>query len=259
MKRFIGQVRYGLLAVGFTLWSTLTLFASAELTQEELDGKNFQLHGVALFSGTDPFSVGIKIATDSHYSHVGILLCDASEDKSDPSSWYCFESTGGVEEILNGVFPHARVTRWYDVVKQYPGGVARRLLLSEKDPDIETVTEFIRKYNGRAYEKDMGELLKSFNDGNDKPNMKTVFCSELTAALMQKLGIIDSAIPSNNYLPSEFSVYKENLPFRAGYSLGGEEVIKKYELKRITRFGLWFRGNVVEKLFSCMHDQGDPA
>ena len=259
MNHFIKKIRYGLLVIGFTLSSTLSLFASAELTQDEIDGMDFQMHGVALFSGTDPFSVGIKIATESRYSHVGILLHDASADVSDLSSWYCFESTGSAGEVLSGVLPHTRVTPWAHVSTQYPGGVASRLLSTETKLDEKAVTKFIRKNNRKAYENDIGELLNALKDGNDKPNTETVFCSELTAELMQRLGIIDSKIPSNNYLPSEFSVDKENLPFLGGYSLGDEEVVKEYRLKRITRFGLWLRHNIVEKLFSCVRRQGHPA
>ncbi len=259
MDHFFRKIRYGLLVVGFTLSTTFSLFASAELTQEEVDDMEFQMHGVALFSGTDPFSVAIKVATESRYSHVGILLHDARSDVSDLSSWYCFESTGSAGEVLSGVLPHTRVTSWADVSTQYSGGVASRLLVSEKAPDVKAVTKFIRANNGRAYENDIGELLNALSDGNDKPDMETVFCSELTADLMQKLGIIDSKISSNNYLPSEFSVDKENLPFLSGYSLGDEEVVKAYQLKKITRFGIWFRHNVVERLFSCVRRQGHPA
>ncbi|NCQ67490.1 MAG: hypothetical protein GW748_07070 [Alphaproteobacteria bacterium] len=259
MHRFMKKIRYGLLVVGFTLSSTLSLFASAELTQGQIEEMDFQMHGVALFSGTDPFSVGIKIATESPYSHVGILLHEASADVSDLTSWYCFESTGSAGEVLSGTLPHTRVTPWAHVSTQYPGGVTSRLLRSKEEPDVTTVTQFIRENNGKAYENNIGELLNALTDGNEKPNTETVFCSELTAELMQQLGIIDSRISSNNYLPSEFSVEKENLPFLSGYYLGDEEVVKAYQLKRITRAGIWFRHNVVERLFACVRRQGHPA
>tara|TARA_R110002095_G_scaffold22118_2_gene23891 strand:- start:494 stop:1276 length:783 start_codon:yes stop_codon:yes gene_type:complete len=260
MNRIIKKIRYGFLVAAFTLSSTVSLFASIELTQDEVDGMEFQIHGMALFSGTDPFSMGIKIATESRYSHVGILLHDATLDVSDLSSWYCFESTGGAGEVLRGVFPHTRVTPWADVLTNYPGGVTSRLLtISEEGPDSALVTKFIQANNGKSYENNIGELLKSLKDGNDKPNTETVFCSELAAELMQQLGIITSDNPSNNYLPSEFSVDKQDLPFINGYSLGEEEVVKAYKLKRFTRFGLWFRHHVVEKIFSCVRRQGHPA
>lgn len=261
MNYIMKKMRYGLFVLGFILSSSVNLLATFELSEEQVAELDLQIHGIALFSGTDPFSMGIKIATESHYSHAGIMLYDVKGDPDDESSWYCFESTGGAGEVLKGILPHVRLTPWADVVKNYSGGVASRFLNvpEEEQPDATIVTNFIRENNQKSYETDLFELLASLSDGNDKPDMETVFCSELAAALMQKLGMIDSEISSNNYLPSEFSVDKENLPFINGYFLQEENIVKAYKLKRLTRFGIWFRHNIAERIFPCLRRQGHSA
>jgi hypothetical protein len=60
---------------------------AGQLTVEEAKAINYNLIGITLFGGTDPFSKAIKKVTDSPYSHVGIILCDNDDIKN----WYCFD------------------------------------------------------------------------------------------------------------------------------------------------------------------------
>lgn len=260
MDYFMKKMHYGLFVVALSLPFSVNLLNAAGISQEEIESLELKIHGIALFSGADPLSAAIKVATKSPFSHVGIMLHDANKSIADLTSWYCFESTGSAGEVLSGDFPHVRLTPWIDVIENYPGGVSSRLFnTSDHQPDSLIVTQFVRENNEKSYELSLSELLKSLQDKNKKPDMETVFCSELAADLMQKVGIINSEIPSNNYVPSEFSVDKEDLPFINGYSLGQEIVEKTYQLKRITRAGIWFHRNVVDRLFSCIRRQGDSA
>lgn len=240
MDKVIKKIQHTLVAISFALVST-SLMAS-KLSKEEVDARDFQLHGLALFGGTDMFSSAIKIMTDSPFSHVGMLVYDAAGDVNDEASWYCFESTGSAGEVLKGVFPHVRITPWADVVANYGGSVTTRLMGFDdgKEPDAGAVTAFIRKYNGEKYETDIPELFMSLVDGNGESDTDALFCSELTAEMFMDLGYMERGA-SNNWLPVEFSEVKDEGLNLIGAFLGEEVTVKARRSKRIVRFGRWVR------------------
>ncbi len=82
--------------------------AGQAFQSEQFNSQQYQLRGIALFSGTDPVSEIIKGVTHSTISHVGIILSDVNNK----DQWYCFESTGSAHEVLRGSYPHVRITPW---------------------------------------------------------------------------------------------------------------------------------------------------
>jgi len=217
--------------VYLTLLSALTpLTASASEALRE--DKKYNLVGVALFSGSDPVSKSIKFMTKSTVSHVGLILSEQCNE----NQWYCFESTGSAIEVLNGQFPHVRITPWAKVVREYEGTVNYRLLVFQNQgrPNPEWVTGFVKDYNGKSYTKNPFNLLKALfglNSHSKLPVLKTTFCSELTAQMLMDCRISPLGIVGN-YLPRDFSSERQ-LRLEPGIELTPEFPASKSEFLNI--------------------------
>jgi len=167
----------------------------------------YRLRGIALFSGTDPFSEGIKLVTNSNYSHVGVVLSESDQDPDDRKFWHCFEAVGTAEEVLKDhILPHVRITPWGDVVRSYKNGMWLRTFEFKEgiEPKPEWVTEFVARFNGKPYEKNFEALLGAINATNKKTDVDSVFCSELAAEMLIEAKLIEAGI-SSNYTPHQFS------------------------------------------------------
>lgn len=166
----------------------------------------YNIIGVALFSGTDPFSKVIKGMTQSKTSHVGVILANSENE----NEWYCFESTGSAGEVLNGEAPHVRITPWNQVVETYDGKVSYRLTVFEdkERTDSDCVTGFVQEYDQKPYTKNPIRLLKALLRANKEPkvsSLETVFCSELAAKMFMDLEILEKGMAAGNYIPKDFS------------------------------------------------------
>lgn len=162
------------------------------------------VHGVILFSGTDPFSILIRNLTNSKYSHVGLLL------KNKDGVCYCFESTGSTEEVLfEGKLPCVRLTEWSSVKNSYAGSIQVRYVVGKNDISI---SAFIYRYLGVQYEKHLSTLIRSLFRANKSQNGDSFFCSELVALALQEIGFLRSnGRNAENYLPKDFSASSEFL------------------------------------------------
>lgn len=188
--------------------------------------------GIGLFSGAliDPVSCLIKTCTNSRYSHTGIVLAEEGHAE-DSESWYCFEATGTAEEVLHGIMPHVRLTKWADVLR-YSGSVAvRKFRFTEEmlRPSSTDVTTFVLQNNGKLYERDINELLNSVKKRNTEEDTNTVFCSELAAEMCKKLGLWSTTEISSNFTPADFSGEEGRtpLPWKAGVALGPTSFYKE--------------------------------
>jgi hypothetical protein len=189
--------------------------------REMIEGKKLKLWGIALFSGSDLFSYGIKIVTESKWSHVGMVLVDEVGQK------YSYESTGSAEEILyQGVLPEVQIHLWEDVVKGYEGKISIRQFkftnVTQNDPAV--IQSYVYNRIGLSYEKKLDELLKAIVRGNKKAGVKSVFCSEEVAHFLIHLNYLTQERLDNNYLPKDFS-QKEFIPL-IGCSLNKEVNVK---------------------------------
>lgn len=194
--------------VCLTLLSTLVPLASGA-SEAPLEDKKYNLVGVALFSGSDPVSKSIKFLTDSNVSHVGLILSEQNNE----NKWYCFESTGTPTEVLNGEYPHVRLTPWAKVVREYKGTVDYRLFVfqNQERTNPNWVTSFVEDYNGKSYTKNPLKLLKALFGWNSRPKtpvLETAFCSELTAQMLMDCRLSPLGIVGN-YLPRDFSSKRE--------------------------------------------------
>lgn len=180
--------------------------------------KSYNIIGVGLFAGNDWVSKLIRGVTWSNVSHVGMILADADNE----NDWYCFESTGSASEVLSGQYPHARITPWHDVVKDYDGKIGYRLLVF-KDQDRtapKPVSDFVEEHNGKSFTKNLFKLVWALRGWNEEhESQDTFFCSELTAKMLMDLKIIQDGI-AGNFLPSAFvSKQSTKLSLSSGISL----------------------------------------
>lgn len=188
--------------------------------------KSFNIWGVGLFSGGDPFSKSIQVMTGSKWSHVAAILTDQSGNK------YCFESTGSATQVLKRIRPQVQISLWTDTVTNYSGSVASRqfAFAPTAQPRSETVTDFVHKYLGAVYEENVTTLFKSLARANTTENSQSLFCSELTALMLQEFGYLSADTPdarlAENYLPRDFSS-KEFLSFNLGATLSAEFLEKE--------------------------------
>ncbi|MEB3702429.1 hypothetical protein Bealeia1_01890 [Candidatus Bealeia paramacronuclearis] len=192
----------------------------------------YNLRGIALFSGKSAFSRLIKRFTQSDYSHVGVVFSKAGENPDDESAWRFFEATISPKDIiLERHFPHVRLSPWTQVVEHYDGSVFLRTFKFENDntPPSQAVTQFVEKFNGRPYEKHLTELIRAAYGSNKKVDLSSVFCSELTAEMFMELGLMPPS-NANNYVPKHFST--ESSIKLVGASLSREMIVKKAKQSR---------------------------
>ena len=128
------------------------------------------------------------------WSHVGVIVVDSGRVM-------LFESTsirGGVKGV--------RLAAFSEVVESYKGKIAVRQL--KANIDVMIVDEFVVETLGKPYEMHLLELMGSAWDGwltgHNKQDETYFFCSELVAALYQRLGLLPSEPPSNEYTPEDF-------------------------------------------------------
>ncbi|MBW8310160.1 MAG: hypothetical protein K0M45_11110 [Candidatus Paracaedibacteraceae bacterium] len=194
--------------------------------KEMIEDKKLRLWGIALFSGADLFSYGIKLATANEWSHVGMILSDEAGQK------YSYESTGSAEEILSQqVPPEVRISLWEKVVKEYDGKISTREFqfsdATRNDPAV--IQPYIYNRIGLPYEKKLGELVKAVIRANKKADINSVFCSEEVAHFLIFLNYLTKDRLEDNYLPKDFS-QKEFIPL-VDCSLKKEVRVKTSKLR----------------------------
>ncbi|WP_032113823.1 hypothetical protein [Candidatus Paracaedibacter symbiosus] len=205
-------------------------FGNKEFLEEEkqlIEGRPLNLWGIALFSANDWVGTFIRTATDSDWSHCGLILKDEKDQ-----SLYGFESTGAASDIVKGVWPQVQIHLWQEVVDGYNGKVAQRqFIFNDKSPSSEAVIKYVNDNLGKSYEKSAQALIDAIDRNNKKENLTSLFCSEMVAACLIQLGYLNSSDRlAANYLPRDFSS-KEFLPWINDAALGKEAIIKKTPTK----------------------------
>jgi hypothetical protein len=182
---------------------------------------------IVLFSGKGGASAGIKWATFSRWSHVGMVVVLPEYDLV--TVWE--SSTVATLRDLDTNAPNKGVqlvplsTR----LEQYDGEIAVRQLVDVEfsADDIRSLMQLRRELAGRKYEEDKIQLIKAAWDytfGRNKEDLSSLFCSELVAEAYQRLGLLDPDTPSNEYVPADFSENKKLVLLRG--RLGPEIFLK---------------------------------
>lgn len=197
-----------------------------KFTQDSLKALGLTTGDLILFSGSSVYSQTIKYATQSKWSHIGMVL-----KRTDDSLWF-FESTESTAH--SGV----QINPLDSVLNGYEGDIAIRLLaIPLVDMQIRILNNFIRYYLGRPYEEHPVELICAALRCNPRRNLTSFFCSELIAEAYQQMRIISSEIPSNNFTPADFSSTSRYLRLKGTDILGQEEeyrIIKERPVQAYT-------------------------
>lgn len=193
---------------------------------EELRSK-LNTGDVILFSGKGGISAGIKWATLSRWSHVGMIVVLPEYDFV--TVWESTTLSSLVD--LDTKVPHkgVQLVPLSSRMASYDGEVAVRQLngVAFDNDDIINLMKLRRELAGKEYEKNTIELIKAAYDGplgRNSEDLSSLFCSELVAEAYQRLGLLSEEKPSNEYTPSDFSE-KKQLKLLEG-SLGKEVLLK---------------------------------
>ena len=183
---------------------------------------------IVLFSGKGGISAGIKWATLSRWSHVGMIL--NIEDYDFVTIWESTTLSSTVDLDTQQPRKGVQLVPLSARVNGYDGDIAVRQLqeVSFDASDVKKLMEFRKKVTGKPYEKDKIELIKAAYDGplgRNSEDLSSLFCSELVAESYQQLGLLqEGGKPSNEYTPADFSEAEE-LELLEG-TLGPEIIIK---------------------------------
>lgn len=183
---------------------------------------------LVLFSGKGGISAGIKWATTSRWSHVGMIIVLPEYDFV--TVWESTTLSSLVD--LDTKVPHkgVQLVPLSSRIEGYGGEVAVRQLegVTFDTADVKKLMELRRELAGREYEKKTIELIKAAYDGpfgRNSEDLSSLFCSELVAEAYQRLGLISEDKPSNDYTPADFSEDKQ-LALLEG-KLGNEVFLKE--------------------------------
>ncbi len=185
---------------------------------------NLTLGYLALRNGSGIVSDIIEIGTESKWSHVAMILCDPIDISSNPieankNSWYCFESNTDLGDNVH-------VIPWQDfILKESNNPIVIRPFIYENNttmPDYERVKLIVDKYVGRPYETHVSELVLAAFRGNSSEDLGSLFCSELTALVLQELGLLEAGRIADNYVPADFSTERPNALKLIGALIGNE-------------------------------------
>ncbi len=182
---------------------------------------------VILFSGKGGISAGIKWATLSRWSHVGMIVVLPEYDFV--TVWESTTLSSLVDLDTNVPHKGVQLVPLSSRIDGYGGEVAVRQLndVSFDIKDVKNLMELRRELAGKNYEQDKIELIKAAYDGplgRNAEDLSSLFCSELVAEAYQRLGLLSEDKPSNEYTPSDFSEDKQ-LPLLEG-TLGKEVFLK---------------------------------
>ena len=184
---------------------------------------------VILFSGKGGISAGIKWATLSRWSHVGMIVVLPEYDFV--TVWESTTLSSLVDLDTNVPHKGVQLVPLSSRIEGYGGDVAVRQLdgVTFDIEDVKKLMALRRELAAKDYEQNKIELIKAAYDGplgRNAEDLSSLFCSELVAEAYQRLGLISEDKPSNEYTPADFSE-KKQLTLLNG--MLGKEVLLKAE------------------------------
>lgn len=167
---------------------------------------------IVLFSGKGGLSAGIKWATLSRWSHVGMIVNLPEYDFV--TIWESTTLSSLVDLDTQVPRKGVQLVPLSARVNDYDGDIAVRQLeeVSFAEGDVKRLMELRRRLSGKPYEKDTIELIKAAYEGpfgRNSEDLTSLFCSELVAEAYQCLGLLSDKKPSNEYVPADFSEKRE--------------------------------------------------
>lgn len=174
----------------------------------------------------------IKLFTNSDISHIGIIWVDPKTNI--PWLWH----TGPVHKELNvipridGVSHYAHLVPFKEVVEYEKNS---RIIVRKLNKPLcpEKMGIFVNKNLGANYAFDL--VLSWYKKNLDSipldflPERGSNYwsCGELVQQTLVYMGILDHAVESYNYFPSDFTIKKDDLWMKNDFKYGKEFVILK--------------------------------
>lgn len=158
-------------------------------------------------------------------------VCEfADVDPSAVPEWdqvLCYESTtlSDLPDLTTGApIKGVQLVQLSARLATYEGDVAWRRVEGARTPSMmRAQAAFMRRFQGRPYEENQLELLRSALDGvtlrQNQPDASSVFCSEMAMLLHRAVGVMaPPGEPANEFTPADYGAGA--LSLSAAYGLG---------------------------------------
>ena len=161
---------------------------------------------IVLFSGDSFVSRLIRLGTPGPWSHVGMVIVLPGIERV-----MLWESTtlSKIKDLKTGKLMSGVQLVWLsEKIRDYNGRVAIRKLETPIQIQPKRFGEVAKELHGRPYEDDWCDLIKAAWDGpwgDNVPDLDSVFCSELTAATLKRLNVMEDVQPDSEYTPADFA------------------------------------------------------
>ena len=163
---------------------------------------------IVLFSGQGGISTAIKVFSKSKWSHIGIVV-----KSKELNTVFLLESTtlNNVTDVETQSYKKGvQIVDLSTRVEKFDGSISVKLLNKELSEDqLKIINLFREEIKNRPYERSEAELIKSLVDigkfTENEKDLSSIFCSELVAEALMRVSVIKSDLPSNEYIPKDFS------------------------------------------------------
>jgi hypothetical protein len=137
---------------------------------------------------------GTKIATWSEWDHVAMVVALPGKARL-----RFFEAT------MNGVECDCSLESCLLAYLQAAQIAVRRLLFDGAPVRIAELAAFASDVNGRPYKQSPMELVRAWAGRHEVHDASSFFCSQLVAAGLQRMGLLDLAACPTNFMPADFA------------------------------------------------------
>jgi len=162
---------------------------------------------IVLFSGMGRISDLIKFFSGSKWSHIGLVV---KSDDFDMVLLWESTSLSSIDDIEDGIAKNGvQLVALSERIAQYDGEISVRQFEGEITPDmLVALKEFRRVSKNKPYEKSRWELASSLIDigwfTENVEDFSSIFCSELVAEALEKMGIMNGDLAANEFIPKDF-------------------------------------------------------
>uniref|UniRef100_A0A7S0HET7 C2 domain-containing protein n=1 Tax=Hanusia phi TaxID=3032 RepID=A0A7S0HET7_9CRYP len=222
---------------------TLAIRFFPSMTYDEVIG-SLDTGDVILFSGATRSGKFIEVATESQFSHIGLVLRDntslmvieSSTNRANLHDCDTGKISSGVEKlwlqdkIFCAFYNRVAIRRLHllpassSSSPSFPSSLAPPASRAELD---QRVRRFYARHAGTPYEEFKLDMVKAEFNQNHKFDNSSLFCSEFVAYAFRSIGVFASSELPSNVLPNEFSTEKDNTLLSSDVYLENEIYIRK--------------------------------
>jgi len=169
---------------------------------------NLRTGDIVLFSGKGGISEWIKFGSFSRWSHVGLVV---QVDEWDMALLWESTTLSSIADLESGEKRQGvQLVPLSARIAAYDGEAAvRHIKLPLTDIQRNALRDFREAMKGRAYEASKMQLVRSLFDQFGPENvtdLSSLFCSEMVAEALMRMGLLDPSLPSNEYTPKDLSM-----------------------------------------------------